>query len=341
MGIFDQQQNPFALSPRSLAPIQTGTVFDPLIALSSQIRSQQNDRLLAEQATQAKQAGIEREDLLIGQRFEQQQTLQEDRQAEARDRAISLAGSTKELEILKRQTKLEDAKVQHKRNIEVAGVRATTRENAANVREGSRIRREEAKLAAEGRRTRKSLLLKELPSPKDNANAIASIAANKEANILMDEIVGKLSFSTTGFIGWLRGGLEAVSGVIKPDLIDPDVTRIKDKSAILLSTIRRALAGVGVSSDRDTKDAVKIISSIDWSGREETIREKLADLRDFINAKVKAAEAIREAHTSSKQGLKDLAAEAVESKPPAKGARKAPDGKWYIERNGKFFEVTR
>lgn len=87
MGIFDQQQNPFALSQRSLAPIQTGTVFDPLIALSSQIRSQQNDRLLAEQAKQTEAAGIAREDLLLGQKFEQQKELQTQKETAAQKKA--------------------------------------------------------------------------------------------------------------------------------------------------------------------------------------------------------------------------------------------------------------
>jgi len=141
MGIFDTNQNPFIQSQQSLAPIQTGTLFDPLIALGAQLRSRQNDQLIAEQKRKAAADAIARQDLLAQQKFDQERKLavlnsglsvakqaQKDaaalKVAEAKAKK-ALAGATRKVDLLIKQGRVDPANRQAQIDAIAAGQTGT------------------------------------------------------------------------------------------------------------------------------------------------------------------------------------------------------------------------
>jgi len=113
MGLFDSNQNPFALSQQSLQPIHTGTIFDPLIGLASQIRSQQNDQVKAELAKKAQSDAIARANALNAQKFQQQKDI------------VNLGITNKQ--------KIADAKAAKKEKERIARVRSLSKGLGVNL----------------------------------------------------------------------------------------------------------------------------------------------------------------------------------------------------------------
>ncbi|NOR58791.1 MAG: hypothetical protein GQ474_09745 [Sulfurimonas sp.] len=307
---------PSVQTSNMLAP-QTGTSFDPLIQIFGGITRQRQEEAAAAQEAQRQQA------------------------------VIDLAASQRAEDVAFREKKLD---------VDTAATQATTArllQKQQDIADATQ-KKQDAKDAKEARAIEKSEILKTFPSGKDRSMAVGSVKAHGEALKLLDSITGDpndpesfglLSPSTTGISGRIQSFVEPVQAAFGAEGEAP-VTRIQDKSKLLMASARRALAGVGASSDRDMKTATEIISSIDWTGTESTIREKLADLRSFLVARNVGAEEIITAHDLAKDRLKALATEArggakqTSDTPPVEGAQKAPDGNWYVQQNGQWFKVT-
>lgn len=86
------------------------------------------------------------------------------------------------------------------------------------------------------------------------------------------------------------------------------------------------LRGAGAITETEGKKATDALAALSTSQSKKQFREQLDVALDILK---KGQNVVRQ-----KAGAPQL-----ESKPPVPDAKKAPDGKWYVEKDGKFFEV--
>lgn len=108
---------------------------------------------------------------------------------------------------------------------------------------------------------------------------------------------------------------------------DFDNLRKQLESQTFLTAVQK-MRGLGALTEMEGKKVTDAVAALQTTQSEEQFRENLKILKGYL-AKSRSV-AMQAAGKEPR---------AVDEKPPMEGARKAADGKWYIEKGGKYFRV--
>jgi hypothetical protein len=161
--------------------------------------------------------------------------------------------------------------------------------------------------------------------------------AMKEADLTLDKAKAGTAHGTPAANAWIQAGRRAVGG--SPDVVafDAALTSFKNEYARIMSS---PTATGGTTTDAARAEADTLINdAMTQSQIEATIDTMKTGMRNRVSS-------IREEYAATKKRIGDLGGEigggGVSETAPVPGARKAPDGKWYLEdpnKPGKYLEV--
>jgi hypothetical protein len=181
----------------------------------------------------------------------------------------------------------------------------------------------------------KEMAAKESMRPKAQASLNSAIAQ-------ADRMVGSIQSlkeqakdpSATGFAGQI---LRYIGGTKAADLAAnttvADANNFINALAELKSNSPTGASGLGSLTEREGQKIQSLIANLDTTQSAPQLQKQYDNLaKELLASKERVQRAFDDYYGASEAG--------GSATPPIAGARKAPDGNFYVEQNGKFFKVV-